>query len=320
MKDYPLINGKWKNWSSHYLTDLNYKIWALKKFSDQFLTNYTKVQLILDKITLDFVDEDKPREVFVFDISSLSFHQYVILNQDVYIKTQESDPYAIPTHTQGVYRLIPAGTTIVSNARSEGVVDQTDDTFLEDVDSYLLLGADENSEEIYLLVDEGNGSITTARLNLDNYLFQPTGFLGAYLMTSKGSSIEFKYDPSLGETYGNSLSQYIVSGYQRFTSPLDYSVLKQASRSWYVPAFTKDGDDITKNIVDVGDLTWIDKDHPVMSFVFENRTETDYGEEVIADTTWEIQTLQSTGSLAYSLLIKNDQWGTTQKDLQVEVI
>ena len=149
MKNYPLnpFINKWKNWNETYLKELNSKIFALRRYSDFFLTDYCEIDLsTFDpyKTYTDVTDPNNPVDYLVFQTEVLEFHQYGHINQNCYIITDSSDSSAIKikiadtkgniierdsqTATKEYYRYIylraiAAGTTIISNAREEGGID-----------------------------------------------------------------------------------------------------------------------------------------------------------------------------------------------------
>lgn len=325
MKNYPLnpFIDKYHNWTKTYLQEFNTKIWALKNYSEFFLTDYIQSEIEYESST--YIDErGNIHDIIVLKPAVLEFHNFALINKDCYLETDYTDTNAVERlgldGSIHYYRYIPQGTYIISNARPEGTIDANGiqsydfyiaENWLSDFDPLAI-----NNAGTLGLSLPSYGSANPDRINWRNFVIQPSGFASLYTMESIRDGLRFVYQEKGGESFGTDLDLAMMFQNPRYEFFGSANALKINSYKYSLDIFSKD----SAGIVTIGVLAstndtpvvipWTSINNPPMSFIFYGRDKENiiYGEEIIIDSERILNThkFDSHSSLEYTLLFSKD--------------
>lgn len=351
MKNYPLnpFSLKTGNWTQTYLKEINAKVFALRNYSEFFLTDFIPSEL--DYIQKRVVELDNP--IYIIKTQVLSFHNYAKVSRDCYIYTEASDSNAIvftalnsennedSSDTEYIYvRFIPAGTTIISNARPEGSIDANGIDFYnltiydeeEDVNDDLYASDNPLVEyPIWNLLGFSSafyGPPNPELINWKNFILQPTGYSSLYSIDSIDNGLKFTFHEKGGEDYGNNMDIVLMFQKARFNYLGSSDNIRFNKIKTGVQLYAKASSGLpnigTRVSHDSSDATipWTSRDNPVMHFMYINRDSSNYGEEIICDNTWEVTTtkLVNVTTLVYNIYMNPRAYITGDLEFEAELV
>ena len=339
MKSYPLnpFADKFVNWTHTYLQELNTKIWALKNYSDFFLTDYIQDTLEYSETFVVKNTQGQNKVLKILNLATLPFHCYAYVDIDCYLETESTDENAVRyesvTGEIKYLRPIPAGTMVISNARPEGSIDANGileyllRIWVSDPDPDLpdepgeedILTATRNSSEVALTFSYPEyGPAHPDRTNWRNFTIQPTGFASLYSIEPTESGLIFQFYEKGGEEYGTTLNLILLFQHARYEylGKNDALTFTQYNNGITLYSYSNTGQFLiaTKVITDGQEaiVPWLARSNPLMFCLYKDRQREDgenavvYGEEIITDATFEVGAtkLETVNTLRYTINMK----------------